>query len=93
MVEHRAIRDAVLPERGFMPGIARLFDFSGSLDRKTIERIRRRHHNPPAMPSAEEAIRSTWQSVGDNMRWAIGQFEKASSENAPSERPAKARDG
>ncbi|MCY4064269.1 MAG: hypothetical protein OXG53_18000 [Chloroflexi bacterium] len=76
MAERETAREIVLPESGFWNGVARLFDFSGSLDRATIESIRARYRNPPPIPSTEEAIRATWESVGDSMRWAIGEFEK-----------------
>ena len=66
----------VLPKRPLLRGIARLFDFSGELDRELIERIRARYRNPQPIPSTEESIRATWESVGESMRWAIGEYER-----------------
>ncbi len=65
-----------LPKRPFLRGVARLFDFSGSMDHDLIEKIRAQYQNPPPIPSSEDAIRATWQAVGDSMRWAIDEYEK-----------------
>lgn len=81
MAEREVVRDILLPESGFWNGVARLFDFSGSLDRAAIERIRARYKDPPPIPSTEEAIRATWESVGESMRWAIGEYDKTLREN------------
>lgn len=66
----------ILPKRPILHGIASLFDFHGSLDRDLIERIRAKYRNPAPIPSTEDAIRATWESVGESMRWAIGEYEK-----------------
>ena len=66
----------MLPKRPLLRGIARLFDWGGSLDHDVIERIRAQYRNPPPIPSLEDAIRATWQADGDSMRWAIGEYEK-----------------
>ena len=76
MESNKAAKSFVLPKRPLLRGIARLFDFTGSLELDQIEDIRVKYQNPPPVPSAEEAIRSTWLSVGDSMRWAIGEYEK-----------------
>lgn len=81
MAERETGREVLLPESGFWNGVARLFDFSGSLDREIIESIRARYRNPAPIPSTEEAIRATWQSVGGSMRWAIGEYEKTLRDN------------
>ena len=65
-----------MPKHPFWRGIARLFDFSGELDRELIEQIRANSRKRAERPSAEEALRKSWQSVGDSMRWAIGEYEK-----------------
>ena len=65
-----------LPKRPVIHGIATLFDFHGTLNRDLIERIRAKYRNPAPIPSPEDAIRATWQAVGDSMRWAIGEYEK-----------------
>ena len=76
MAKNELLDSIVLPERPFLRGIARLFDWSGSLDRELIEQIRERHRNPRPIPSTEESIRATWEAVGDSMRWAIAEYEK-----------------
>ncbi|MYD10929.1 MAG: hypothetical protein F4X02_12920 [Chloroflexi bacterium] len=65
-----------LPDNRLSHVIACLFDFDGSMDQSLIEEIRMRYHSPPPIASSEEAIRSTWQAVGDSMCWAIGEYEK-----------------
>ncbi len=76
MAESEIARETFLPKSGFWNSVARLFDFSGSLDQSTIERIRARYRNPQPIPSTEESIRATWESVGESMRWAIGEYER-----------------
>lgn len=76
MASNETANSVVLPKRPFLRGIASLFDFGGSLDRDLIEQIRAQYRNPPPIPSSEDAIRATWNSVGDSMRWAIGEYEK-----------------
>ncbi|MCY3865405.1 MAG: hypothetical protein OXG68_08180 [Chloroflexi bacterium] len=76
MVKNGSATSDILPKRPILHGIASLFDFHGSLDRELIERIRAKYRSPAPIPSAEDAIRATWQSVGDSMRWAIGEYEK-----------------
>ncbi len=76
MAESEIAKETILPKSGFWSSVARLFDFSGSLDRQTIESIRARYRDPQPIPSTEEAIRATWESVGDSMYWAIGEYEK-----------------
>ena len=69
--------DSFLPQENLLwRGIASLFDFNGSIDHRMIEEIRTRYHSPPPILSSEDAIRSTWQDVGDTMRWAIGEYAK-----------------
>ena len=76
MAKSETATSVSLPKRPILHGIASLFDFNGSLDRDLIERIRAKYRNPAPIPSAEDAIRATWQSVGDSMRWAIGEYER-----------------
>ncbi len=66
----------LLPMRPLLRTIASLFDFNGSIDHDLIEEIRMRYHRPPPITPAEDAIRSTWQAVGDSMSWAIREYEK-----------------
>ena len=76
MAKNALATSDILPKRPIPHGIASLFDFHGSLDRELIERIRAKYSNPAPIPSEEDAIRATWQSVGDSMRWAVGEFER-----------------
>ncbi len=80
-MERETRNSIILPKRPFLRGIARLFDWSGSLDRDIIEEILDRHRNPPPIPSSKEALRNSWQAVGDSMRWAIDEYDKELSEN------------
>jgi len=75
MAKNETATSVILPKRPILHGIASLFDFHGALDRDLIERIRAKYRNPAPIPTAEDAIRATWQSVGDSMRWAIGEYE------------------
>ena len=77
MAKRETVYGIVLPKRGFWHGVARLFDFSGSLNRATLESIRASYRNKPPRPTVEESMRETWQAVGDSMRWAIGEYEKS----------------
>lgn len=76
MATNEKANSVLLPKRPMIHGIASLFDFHGSLDRDLIETIRAKYRNPAPIPSAEDAIRATWQSVGDSMRWAIREYER-----------------
>ena len=76
MAESEIARESILPKSDFWNGVARLFDFGGSLDRATIESIRARYRTPQPIPSTEESIRATWESVGESMRWAIGEYAR-----------------
>jgi hypothetical protein len=77
MVMSEKANSIVLPKRPFLRGIARLFDWGGSLDHDVIGRIRARYRNPPPISSTEESIRASWEAVGESMRWAIGEYDKA----------------
>lgn len=74
MAANETVTSDILPKRPILHGIARLFDFHGSLDRELIERIRAKYRNPGPIPSTEDAIRATWHSVGESMRLAIGEY-------------------
>ena len=76
MAKNGSATSDILPKRPILHGIASLFDFHGSLDRELIERIRAKYSNPAPIPSTEDAIRAAWQSVGDNLRWAIREYER-----------------
>ena len=93
MARREVLNGIKLPKYPFWRGVARLFDFSGELDRELIEQIRRANAldlYPTEESSAEpqiqsnrdgwkadsNAIRADWRAVGDDMRWAIGDFEK-----------------
>ncbi len=65
-----------IPKRPLLRGVARLFDWSGSMDRDAIQQIRKRYHEPPSSQSTEESLRATWAAVGESMRWAIGEYDK-----------------
>ena len=82
MARNRTVGSVVLPERPLLRGIANLFDFSGSMELDQIEEIREQYHDPPPIPSAEEAIRETWLSVGESMSKAIGDYKQTIDENA-----------
>ena len=76
MATNESATSIVLPRRPILRGIARLFDWSGQIDHDAIEQIRERYRNPRPIPSTEEAIRATWEAVGESMRWAINEYEK-----------------
>ena len=76
MSNSETAKSVVLPKRPLLRSIACLFDFNGSLDHDLIERIRAQYRNPPPISSSADAIRATWQAVGDSMRWAIGEYER-----------------
>ncbi|MDE2636522.1 MAG: hypothetical protein OXI30_09175 [Chloroflexota bacterium] len=76
MAKNETVISDILPKAPILHGIASLFDFHGSLDRDLIERIRAKYRKPAPIPSTEDAIRATWQSVGDSMRWAIREYER-----------------
>lgn len=82
MARNEIVLPTVLPKRALMRGIASFFDFSGSMDHELVERIRAKYNDSPRISSSEESIRSTWQAVGDSMRWAIGVYEEESDEKA-----------
>lgn len=65
----------VLPKRPFLRGIARLFDFSGELDRELIEQMRARYQKRPPSESGEDSLRTAWGAVGYSLRRAIGEYE------------------
>lgn len=81
MAKNETLITGILPKRPMLHGIASLFDFHGTLDRDLIERIRAKYRDPAPIPSTEDAIRATWQSVGDSMRWAIGEYDKTLRDN------------
>ena len=66
-----------LPRHPFLRGIARLFDFHGTLNRETIDQIQNR--------SVADAMRADWEAVGESMRWAIGEYEREMAETAKHE--------
>ena len=68
-----------LPKSPFLRGIARLIDFRGALNRDMLEQMLEQDDAEPAKSKAD-AIRSTWAAVGENMRWAINQYEKEMNE-------------
>jgi hypothetical protein len=76
MAKSETATSVTFPKRPILHGIASLFDFHGSQDRELIETIRAKYRNPAPIPSTEDAIRATWQSVGDSMRWAIREYER-----------------
>ena len=76
MADSRMADSVLLPKKSLLRGLRSLFDFNGSMDHSIIEEIRNRYHSPPPIASAEDSIRSTWQAVGESMRWAIGEYDK-----------------
>lgn len=83
MAKNETVISDLLPKRPILHGIASFFDFHGSLDRDLIEKIRAKYRDPASIPSTEDAIRATWQSVGDSMRWAIREYDKTLRDNEP----------
>lgn len=71
-----------LPKHPFLRGIASLMDFAGTLNRDAIEQILERskadaiQSDADAMQSDADAIRSDWEAVGENLWWAINEYEK-----------------
>ena len=64
-----------LPKHPFLRGIASLMDFTGALNRDAIEQILERS-KADTMQSDADAIRSDWEAVGENLWWAINEYEK-----------------
>ncbi len=75
MAAKKTAMPVALPKRPFMRGIARLFDFSGELDRELIEQMRAHYQKRPPSDSREDAQRTAWGAVGDSVRRAIGEYE------------------
>ena len=63
-----------LPKNPFLRGIASLIDFTGELDRDIIEQVLESYDKPRQVDT--DALRETWQAVGDCMRWAIKEYDK-----------------
>lgn len=57
-----------LPKRPFLSGIASLFSLPGSYSRYYTDQILSR--------SNADAIRADWEAVGENLWWALGQYEE-----------------
>ena len=57
-----------LPRYPFLHGISRLLDFGGLLNRDTFAQVLER--------SDADSIGADWQAVGNNMRWAIAEYER-----------------
>lgn len=53
---------------GFLDGIARIFDFTGSLNT--------RRYRGSGFEADAAALRSDWIAVGNDIRTAMGQFER-----------------
>ena len=88
-----------LPKRPMLRGVARLFDFTGSLDREYRQRVLDYYNDARSERLADrsldrngdellsgweqdaEAISGYWQTVGDSMRWAMGELDKELSES------------
>ncbi len=52
----------------FLEGIARIFDFSGSLDRYNVSRSTRE--------ADRRALESDWRAIGEDMRRAMAEIDK-----------------
>lgn len=72
--EKEIAKKYLLPERPFLQGMISLFDFSGDLKRDAFDQILTAQKNRKQQ-SAADAIREDWQTVGDSMRWAMGQVD------------------
>lgn len=83
MANNRTVNSLVRPKRPLLRGIMSLFDFNGTLHNELIEEIRARYRKPLPLPSSADAIRATWQAVGDSMSSAIAEYER---ENGKKER-------
>jgi hypothetical protein len=59
----RDLPDSFVTRPSFWEGVARIFDFTGSL-------------NTSAWPTDEEALRSDWEAVGNDMRAAVAAYEQ-----------------
>ncbi len=57
-----------LPKRPFLSGVAGLMDFSSSRTRHYARQIIDR--------SFADAMRLDWEAVGENLWWALGQYEE-----------------
>ncbi len=57
-----------LPKHPFLRGIASLFSLPGSYSRFYTDQILSR--------SNADAIRADWEAVGENLWWALGQYEE-----------------
>ena len=64
-----------LPKYPFLRGVARLMDFTGSINRDTFEQILEQTGREAAQSDAD-AMRSDWEAVGESMLWAINAYEK-----------------
>lgn len=63
----RAYSDFLFARPSFLEGVARIFDFGGTLNE---------YNGLFTGPEADaEAIRSDWAAIGHDMRAAIGAFE------------------
>lgn len=69
----------------FIEGMARIFDFTGALDYYPGLSARRK-----SSPEADaEAIRAAWETVGQCMWDAMGQFEELERDNLDAARKAQ----
>ena len=69
----------------FLEGMARIFDFGGTLDYYP----RRSVVGKSGPEEDAEAIRSDWEAVGQYIRDAIGQFEEAERANLDAARKSQ----
>ena len=78
-----------LPKRPLLRGVARLLDFSGTLNREYRKRVLEFYTNDAndhemadeksgraAWQRDAEAIGADWKAVGEGLRWAMGEHEK-----------------
>ena len=66
-----------LPKRPFLHGIARMMDFTGSLNRQMFAQILER--------SDADSIRADWEAVGESLSSAIKAYEKELAEKGVSD--------
>ena len=69
----------------FLEGMARIFDFGGTLDYYPRRSVVRK-----SGPEADaEALRADWEAVGQYIRDAIGQFEEEERDNLEAARKSQ----